>query len=603
MDSSTEKKAKKTKEIDQKEESSKRQLTCWKEEQQGMSPFIGKRCCKPSQVSNDTFQRVTSQVPKPSRRPPKQREENAVQRQPPKTLALQRKIRALWNRLSEGNAETIAKSLETMLDALSDKAEKESFYSSLVHLLLESLNSHSSLVSSVHPYIAGFAAVVAFFHFRGHLAFSVRLVYPLFQQILAAPIHPAVDETDNNNSNSSGDMFSLLILAMELYKLRVIHCQVIYELIRYFAGNLSEMSAQCLLVIIRRCGAELRRDDPRALKDIIEYIREKAEYQRKNQHMSKVFSTRLDIMLELIYDWKDNKLVSKEDGSLSFAWLSNASNSDDALLFSLELLQDWPTFYSQVVSKRNNNNNNNDEEEIEDTLKKTVVRDDPQERMTTKKDISFVDKVVGSLRLNTDTRRNIFRMMMTSEDVVDAEHRLVEYGGKRKSLIREIANMVILGCCHERPFNPFYVALTKRLCLYSTRYTIAFQFSLWQLWKRMETDGGEEEWSSGKVRNLSNYVGELVLERVVPISCFRVLPNVAQLTPSLRMLVYFILEKAKSRPHDDWLRLLEENASNEKCRAFYFTLYFLLQEWKEEKEPHARVDGWLHFLQSCNLGT
>jgi len=425
----------------------------------------------------------------------------------------------------------------------------------------------------------------------------------LFQQILAAPIHPAVDETDNNNSNSSGDMFSLLILAMELYKLRVIHCQVIYELIRYFAGNLSEMSAQCLLVIIRRCGAELRRDDPRALKDIIEYIREKAEYQRKNQHMSKVFSTRLDIMLELIYDWKDNKLVSKEDGSLSFAWLSNASNSDDALLFSLELLQDWPTFYSQVVSKRNNNNNNNDEEEIEDTLKKTVVRDDPQERMTTKKDISFVDKVVGSLRLNTDTRRNIFRMMMTSEDVVDAEHRLVEYGGKRKSLIREIANMVILGCCHERPFNPFYVALTKRLCLYSTRYTIAFQFSLWQLWKRMETDGGEEEWSSGKVRNLSNYVGELVLERVVPISCFRVLPNVAQLTPSLRMLVYFILEKAKSRPHDDWLRLLEENASNEKCRAFYFTLYFLLQEWKEEKEPHARVDGWLHFLQSCNLGT
>jgi hypothetical protein len=151
MDSSTEKKAKKTKEIDQKEESSKRQLTCWKEEQQGMSPFIGKRCCKPSQVSNDTFQRVTSQVPKPSRRPPKQREENAVQRQPPKTLALQRKIRALWNRLSEGNAETIAKSLETMLDALSDKAEKESFYSSLVHLLLESLNSHSSLVSSVHP--------------------------------------------------------------------------------------------------------------------------------------------------------------------------------------------------------------------------------------------------------------------------------------------------------------------------------------------------------------------------------------------------------------------------------------------------------------------
>lgn len=68
-----------------------------------------------------------------------------------KKFPIQRKLRALWNRLSEGNAETIAKNLENLLTSLSEETEKEEFHSSLVTLLLESLNNHSSLVSSVHP--------------------------------------------------------------------------------------------------------------------------------------------------------------------------------------------------------------------------------------------------------------------------------------------------------------------------------------------------------------------------------------------------------------------------------------------------------------------
>ncbi|GJQ15387.1 hypothetical protein GpartN1_g7178.t1 [Galdieria partita] len=521
---------------------------------------------------------------------------SASQRPQEKRLPVQRQIRALWNRVSEGNAESIAKSLEAMLKSLSDETEREHFQSSLVTLLLESLNNHSSLVSSVHPYISSFAAVIAFFHFRNQLVISTRLVYQVLQQIF-------VDKTNGREgyvfqgTDSDVDIFSLLALIMELYKLQVIHCQVIYGLIRYFASNLSELTAQCLLVMIRRCGVDLRKDDPRALKDIIEHIRENAENQKKSDNMSKVFSTRLEIVLDLIYDWKDNKLFVKESTSFPH-WITtngitaSSSHADRSLQFSLEDLQDWHTFYNTVVSK-----NNKEDRDALESKHSTISVNEEENIHSMQMEGDTVDQVVRLQRLNTDTRRNIFRMIMTSEDVVDAEHRLVAYGGKRKSLLREIANMVILGCYRERHFNPFYVALTKRLCLYSVRYKKAFQFSIWQIWKRMEQG---EKWSSTKLRNLSSYIGELLLERVISISCFRVLPNLSQSTPTLRTLLYFILEKAKNRPNDDWLALLQENISDVRCQPFYFTLYFLLQEWRKE-EDHSRVNGWLRFLQSCNL--
>lgn len=421
-------------------------------------------------------------------------------------------------------------------------------------------------------------------HFRGYVVISVRLVYQLCRQILFS------EEANENNSSQvvHVDIFSLLILMMELYKLQIVHCQVIYELIRYFAGNLSELNAQCLLVMIRRCGAELRRDDPRALKDIIEYIREQAQQQKESDKMSKVFSTRLEMILELIYDWKDNKLVNK-DANQSFPWVTNQITTSPftvrSLQFSLEELQDWHIFYANWSGNQ----------EPKNTVNQTVLVQE-ETSQATPINTDSVDKIIRQQRLNTDTRRNIFRMIMTAEDVVDAEHRLVEYGGKRKSLLREIANMVIVGCCYERSFNPFYVALTKRLCLCSSRYKIAFQFSLWNIWKRMEQG---EKWSSVKLSNLASYIAQLIFDRVVTFSCFRVLPNLSHFTPSLRTLLFLILEKAKTRTNDDLLVLLQENISDKRCHAFYLTLYFLLLESKQDNHP--RTSGWFHLLQSSGI--
>ncbi|EME26934.1 uncharacterized protein Gasu_55040 [Galdieria sulphuraria] len=551
---------------------------------------------RPQQKVSRTPTKVfsSSSGKKKTHRPtPKVETQNSANPSPLKNgVPLQRKIRALLNRVSEGNAESIARSLEALLESLSDETEREHFHSSLVRLLLESLNNHSSLVSSVHPYASSFAAIVAFFHFRDYYSISTRLVYPLVQQIISSYQSNAQDVKALQDSDSNVDIFSLLVLVMELYKLQVIHCQVIYELIRYFASNLSELTAQCLLVMIRRCGVELRKDDPQALKHIIEYIRENAEAQRKSAHMSKVFSTRLEMILELIYDWKDNKLVNK-DSNPSFPWIasliaSSSFRTDRRLQFSLKELQDGRILY------------NDKSKEEKDLLKadcpKLSIKKEEEISQIKQEEKDSVDQFVRLQRLNTDTRRNIFRMIMTSEDVVDAEHRLVAYGGKRKSLLLEIANMVIFGCCHERQFNTFYVALTKRLCVYSSRYKKAFQFSLWQIWKRMEQG---EKWSSTPLKNLSSYIGELIFERTMSISCFRVLPNLSHFTPSLRTLLYLILEKAKNRCHDDLLVLLKENISDTRCQTFYYTLYFLLQDWKQEN--HSRVNEWLHFLQTCNL--
>lgn len=126
-------------------------------------------------------------------------------------------------------------------------------------------------------------------------------------------------------------------------------------------------------------------------------------------------------------------------------------------------------------------------------------------------------------RMNTDVRRAIFVTIMSASDYRDAHLRLMKLRLKRSQEL-EIPRVLIQCAGAEGTYNPFYTLISRRLCS-ERKLKMAFQFALWDLFKRMgegweeeEEEGrGEEEGDAGAmgtrmVVNLARMFGVLVAE-------------------------------------------------------------------------------------------
>ena len=109
--------------------------------------------------------------------------------------------------------------------------------------------------------------------------------------------------------------------------------------------------------------------------------------------------------------------------------------------------------------------------------------------------------------MNTDVRRSIFIVVMSATDYNDAYVRLMKLRLK-KSQESEIPKVLIHCAGAEKEYNPFYTFLSRRLCS-DKKLRMAFQFSLWDLFKQMG-EGDEEPRESDE-----QHEGTLGLRRLV----------------------------------------------------------------------------------------
>uniref|UniRef100_A0A1X7SLF1 MIF4G domain-containing protein n=1 Tax=Amphimedon queenslandica TaxID=400682 RepID=A0A1X7SLF1_AMPQE len=68
----------------------------------------------------------------------------------------------------------------------------------------------------------------------------------------------------------------LLLVISHLYNFKVVQCVLIYDIIRKLLDSLTERDLDLLVLILKTCGMEIRRNDSLALKDIILDIQTKA---------------------------------------------------------------------------------------------------------------------------------------------------------------------------------------------------------------------------------------------------------------------------------------------------------------------------------------
>jgi len=72
-------------------------------------------------------------------------------------------------------------------------------------------------------------------------------------------------------------------------------------------------------------------------------------------------------------------------------------------------------------------------------------------------------------RMNTDDRRNIFCIIMSAEDYIDAFEKILNLLIKDQRVIVS----VILHCClSEKIFNPYYAVLAQKFCEFDRKYLV-----------------------------------------------------------------------------------------------------------------------------------
>lgn len=182
------------------------------------------------------------------------------------------------------------------------------------------------------------------------------------------------------------------------------------------------------------------------------------------------------------------------------------------------------------TSHRTENRNSIDQAASGQTEERYSISEDPEPQISTPADLV---QFAHEQRMNTDVRRSIFIAIMSATDYKDAHHRLTKLQLK-KSQELEIPKVLIHCVGAEEIYNPFYSLLSQKMCS-DRKLRMAFQFSLWGLFKRMDevrensVSGSELEVEDNKdvlsprsIVNLARMFGVLMAEDGIGVRALKV---------------------------------------------------------------------------------
>ncbi|KAJ6508008.1 hypothetical protein C8R47DRAFT_1036862 [Mycena vitilis] len=396
-------------------------------------------------------------------------------------VKLTRQLKGLLNRMTEQNIASILDSIEEIYR----KHRRNDVTSTLTTLIVDGISAHSSLLDS---YVVLYGAFVSSLHKTIGIEFAayfVQKVVSAYEQYYAdlkdVEKNPkeAVENTQTDASTSGKECSNLMVLLSELYNFQVISCVLVFDIIRALLDtDLSEFSVELLLKIVRNSGQQLRQDDPSALKDIIQIV------QNKISDHDEALSSRTRFMVETMTNLKNNKLkrnttlnqggeaVERMKKFLSGLGKSRHVMAHEPLRVSLQDLHSaeskgkwWlvgAAWGGDPLVDR------------QDEAPKSLGREEPAADTGN----SVLIKLARKQGMNTDIRRSIFVVLMSSDDYVDACERLSQLNLTEVQQ-REIVRVLLHCCGNEKSYNPYYALVCQHLCRSSHSYKITLQFCLW----------------------------------------------------------------------------------------------------------------------------
>ncbi|KAF2268456.1 hypothetical protein CC78DRAFT_529907 [Lojkania enalia] len=476
---------------------------------------------------------VPKYVP-PSLRTPPSSDEEAL-------LRLRRQTQGFLNRLSDANMLTILRDVEQIYQ----NNARGYVNTTVIDLLIGLLADETTLLDTFLILHAGFIAAI------------YKVIGPDFGAQIVERIVSEFDRHYERNSAGSGKQVTNMIsLIAQLYSFQVVGTSLVFDYIKLFLDELSEINIELLLRIIKVSGAQLRQDDPKSLKEIVLLLqRSVAKVGESN------LPVRTKFMIETINNLKNNRMktgigtsnmvneyttrMKKQLGTL------NARNlrGTEPLRVGLADVKDIEKkgkWWLVGASWRH------------DTLEQALEREmlgktkNPKELDMREAEDGEIDLVqlAREQGMNTDIRRAIFVTIMSATDCKDAHVRLMKLN-LRKSQEMEIPRVLVhcAGC--EQSYNPYYTLVARKFCS-DHKLRKVFQFTLWDVFKGLgekkdgdDTSAHEDEpntdaTSLRRLVNLGKLFGTLIANDCLPISSLKAL-NFPYLQSKAKTFVEIVL--------------------------------------------------------------
>ncbi|KAK6905960.1 hypothetical protein I203_106795 [Kwoniella mangroviensis CBS 8507] len=475
-------------------------------------------------------------------------------------IKLERKAQGLLNKLSEANLESILGEIESLYRGHS----RNDVSTTLTNLIIQMISNKANLLDS---FVVLYATLVGALHRVIGMEFGAHFVHTLIMRYQSALTGSSTNETKleaniYETPDGSKEALNLLTLIAELYNAQVIGSKLIYDLIKGFleGGNekegkevMSERATEGLLKVLRCSGAQLRTDDPASLKDIVNLVQERTKGKEKSM------TARARFMVETLTNVKNGKIksIQNSEGGNEAAtrmkkFLSGLGKQRRLLAYEplrvslSDLLSANKKGKWWLVGAGWSGNPLVEREQALASTSSSVAEKNKkvkgEEGLTDEEALLELARKQG---MNTDVRRGVFVVLMTSEDYVHACDRLNAL--KLSDVQQREFVRVALHCCGlEQTYNPYYTLILSNLCSNSYDHRFTLQYALWDFIRELESGSGEstklkKQKQKQRQENIAKAIGYVVGRGGLDLTVFKAIDFTLLSTPLLGFLVTFLI--------------------------------------------------------------
>ncbi|XP_023321469.1 nucleolar MIF4G domain-containing protein 1 [Eurytemora carolleeae] len=515
--------------------------------------------------------------------PPAMRKAAAAMDKKKELERLAKQLKGNLNRLAESNMHSIAVQIENMYSSNSRNDMNQTLYN-LIYL------------ATVSPVLTPERLVMEYIMLITILHANIGSeVGAHFIEEFVRAFNNKYSSTDLTGE-SGKELDNIILLLSYIFNFRMISSKFLFEILNKLADSFKTKDIELILIALRSAGFILRKDDPLEMKNLILKIQNKATVSTGGEDNSRV-QFMLDVLLA-VKNNNVNKIPNYDPSHLDHLRKGLKSHIREGnfvteLKIGLKDLEDADTkgrwwivgsFYAgNLVGEKRGG------------------AEEPQGGDQGKKKEEFSTQLLQlakKMRMNTEQRKNIFCLIMSSEDYIEATERLIKLGTKNQ-MERDVMFVLLDSAMQEKVFNPFYSQVAIKLSSMDRKYKISNQFSIWDKMKQ------SRELKSGQLINLAKYISHLIRERSQSISVLRVIEFSEMTKPNVHLLRTILCEVLLMENLEDMENIFQAVSESPNLKLYreglrLFLRHFLLKKSKLDPSiPFHTLEERVKTAESC----
>ena len=423
-----------------------------------------------------------------------------------------RRVRGLMNRMGEANVFSIVSGVAALASSLPRRAVGDAATEEALKALVDGPRASSQYAAVIATFVAGIAGALGP---EAGARFGAALASKLDEaRGIEGEAHDgsgSIREYSNAREVNARAASNLCAVLARLFVCGLFPSDVVWGFLTDATSRMSELDATLTLGVLRVAGPRTRAEDPIGMKRFVETLRERVANARSDTHQANadnetnggsigIMSRRARLMLQMVVDLKNNKRAVGADAggaggregedqwgfpmALSRLLKADAGVGDASIALRTltydKLRKDKASLRGQWWLP-----------EAAGTEAWFAAREASRtaERGASAAAESAAAREAGegaallrkarAMRMNTESRRAVFCVVMGAEDFADALDGLARLP-LAEAQRREIPRVLLECCLNETAYNPYYETLATKLCERSPKtHRLALQLSVW----------------------------------------------------------------------------------------------------------------------------